>query len=258
MVLFYSNNMNHFKWIKDFPNCLYTNRIDFFEEYVTNYNIIGLNNLKKKIEEEYKNEKLKLKDFSPDFLSVPIYNNIFSQKYNPYIRHVKIFCKNQNKYLYMTEKGEVKTKNDFTEDCLWDITFLNNTITFYSNNFYLRGVEENAIGDQFMFVWNYKKVKNEKNNEVKYYFINPKKTKNNILSIEDSDIKINKEKFGKNEIFLLIDVFEDNKNIDNIIDSSFISDLSNKIREDISSVNIDGLSAKDNNNSDLNKIMDNL
>ena len=256
MVLFYSNNMNHFKWIKDFPNCLYTNRKDFFEEYVTNYNIIGLKNLKKKIEKKYEKRKLILKDFSPDFLSVPIDNSIFSQKYNPYIRHVKIFCKNQKKYLYMSEKGEVKAKNDFTEDCLWDITFLNNTITFYSNNFYLRGVEENAIGDQFMFVWNYKKVKNEKNNEVKYYFINPKKTKNNILSIEDSDIKINKEKFGKNEIFLLIDVFEDNKNIDNIIDSSFISDLSNRIREDISSVDID--SKINSNNSDLNNILDNL
>ena len=101
-----------------------------------------------------------------------------------------------------------------------------------------------------MFEWNYKKVKNDKNNEIYYYFINPEKKTNNILSIEDSNIKINKEKFEKNDIFLLIDVFEDNKNIDNIIDSSFNSDISNKLGEDISSVDIDD-SKTNNNNLDL-------
>ena len=265
MVLFYSSNTDHFKWIKDFPNCLYADRPELLEEYVTNYNIIGLKNLKKKIEEKFENEKfenekLKFKDFSPDFLSVPIDNSIFSQKYNPYIRHVKIFCKYQNKYLYMTKNGEVKAKNDFTQDCLWDVTFLNNTITFYSNNYYLKGEKENAIGYKYMFVWKYKEVKykDDKNNEVQYYFINhEKKNKNNILSIEDSNIKINKKKFGKNEIFVLIDVFEDNKNIDNIIDSSFNSDISNKLGEDISSVDIDG-SKTNNINLYLNIILDNL
>ena len=258
MVLFYSNNKDHFKWIQEFPNCLYADRPNIFEEYITNYNIIGLKNLKDKIEKKFKNENLKIKDFSPDFLSVPLDDRIFRQQYNPYIRHVKILNKNKNKYLYMTENGEVKTKNNGTEECLWDVTFLNNTITFYSNNFYLTEEKEKAIGQKYMFEWNYKelKFKNDKNNEVHYCFINPQKEKNNILSIEDSNIKIYKTDIGKNEAFQLIDVLEDNKNIDSIIiDSSFISDLSNKIRDDKSSIDINDSKSK---NLDFSNILDNL
>ena len=43
MVLFYSNNTDHFKWIKDFPNCLYADIEELFEEYVTNYNNLSGN-----------------------------------------------------------------------------------------------------------------------------------------------------------------------------------------------------------------------
>ena len=63
MVLFYSNNKKHFEWIKDFPNCLYSNRSKIFEEYITNYNINGLKNLKDKIEKIYENENLKFRNF---------------------------------------------------------------------------------------------------------------------------------------------------------------------------------------------------
>ena len=45
---FYSNNMNHLKWITKFPNCLFGKTINIFEEYITNYNKDGLKNLKKK------------------------------------------------------------------------------------------------------------------------------------------------------------------------------------------------------------------
>ena len=45
------------------------------------------------------------------------------------------------------------------EDCIWDVTFLNNTITFYSNNFYLSEEKEKAIGIKYMFEWNYKEIK---------------------------------------------------------------------------------------------------
>ena len=38
IVLFYSNNIEHFEWIKDFPNCLYTDKKDIYEEYITNFN----------------------------------------------------------------------------------------------------------------------------------------------------------------------------------------------------------------------------
>ena len=63
MVLFYSNNTDHFSWIKDFPNCLYTHKPDIFEKYITNYNINGLLNLKKEVEKKYEKYNLKLKDF---------------------------------------------------------------------------------------------------------------------------------------------------------------------------------------------------
>ena len=38
MVLFFSNNLNHLEWIKNFPNALYTNDATFYKEYVTKYN----------------------------------------------------------------------------------------------------------------------------------------------------------------------------------------------------------------------------
>ena len=88
MVLFYSNTKEHLKWIKDFSNCLYTDNSSYYEKYITNYNIEGLEKIKKEIENEY---KIKLKEFSPNILDVPKYMNIINQKYNPYIRHVKIF-----------------------------------------------------------------------------------------------------------------------------------------------------------------------
>ena len=160
----------------------------------------------------------------------------------------------------MMDNGEVKTKNNGTEECLWDVTLLNKTITFYSNKFYLAKEKENIIGIKYMFVWNYKilKFKNDKNKEVHYCFFNPKEGKNNILSIEDSNIKIKQKDIGKNEDFQLIDVVEENNNFDRlIIDTSFISELSNKIRDDKSSIDLNDSKSKDNN-SEFGNILDNL
>ena len=108
MVLFYSNNTNHFNWIKNFPNCLYADQKDIYEKYLTNYNRIGLKNQKKIVEEKYKSYNLKIKEFTHDFLCVPNEENINNQNYKRYIRNVKIFCKNQNKYLCMKENGKEK------------------------------------------------------------------------------------------------------------------------------------------------------
>ena len=49
MVLFFSANENHLKWIQQFPNCLYTDTSEIYEEYITNFNEKGLKNLKKKL-----------------------------------------------------------------------------------------------------------------------------------------------------------------------------------------------------------------
>ena len=72
IVLFYSNNTEHFEWIKDFDNCLYTDKIDIYEEYITHFNEQGLKNLKKKVEKEYKKDGLILKEFSDNFISYVI------------------------------------------------------------------------------------------------------------------------------------------------------------------------------------------
>ena len=42
MVLFFSRNEKHLKWIKNFPNYLYTNTAEIFEKYISNFNEQGL------------------------------------------------------------------------------------------------------------------------------------------------------------------------------------------------------------------------
>ena len=49
MVLFFSINQKHLNWIQNFPNCLYTNTAEIYEEYISNFNEQGLKNLKKKL-----------------------------------------------------------------------------------------------------------------------------------------------------------------------------------------------------------------
>ena len=240
MVLFYSNNKIHFEWIKNFPNCLFTNKSEIYQDYIINYNEKGLKILKQKVEEEYKNYNLTLKNFSPNFLSVPEEENIFFQKKNPHIRSVKIFSKSQNRYLCMLvtrnksgiQTAKVIVKKDFSNDCLWDITILDQTITFFSNNFYLKEYNENSIGYEYMVEWYYKY--SNVNNEIRYWFIYPKTNK--VLSIEKEEIKINKKNSSENDYFILEDVYEKEDNKDILFESlSSHSDLSKRIRDDISS-----------------------
>ena len=88
MVLFFSANNEHFKWIQEFPNALYTNNPSFYEKYITNYNEEGLLKLKQEIETEY---IIKLK-FTNNFLKFPKfvedkkYNELFFEYVSPYIR----------------------------------------------------------------------------------------------------------------------------------------------------------------------------
>ena len=41
MVLFFSANKEHLKWIQQFPNCVYTNSSKIYEDYITNFNENG-------------------------------------------------------------------------------------------------------------------------------------------------------------------------------------------------------------------------
>ena len=206
MVLFFSANENHLTWITKFPNCLYANTAEIYEEYITNFNEKGLKSLKKEVENEY---DISLMEFSEDFLSYPncknIDNNFSSLNFlckNNYLRHVKIYCQNKNKYLFLGNKKKKKIKDN--DDYVWDVTIVDNEITLFSNGKYLNVDEdkETIVGYKYMIIWNYKIINGQ------YYFIYPNKKKKTILSMEENIIKVNKEKPGKNELFQLIDVIE--------------------------------------------------
>ena len=70
-----------------------------------------------------------------------------------------------------------------------------------------------------------------KKKEDNYYFINPKKTEYNILSIENGELKVNKNMSKDSEIFKLIDIIDDNDNIENYSFSSDISQFNSYIEE---------------------------
>ena len=230
IVLFVSNNTSHFHWIKDFPNCLYTNELDIYHEYITNFNEEGLKELREKVIEKY---QIKLKEFTFDFMLFPYYINnnsyIFSNLdfKNIYIRSVHIKMRN-GKYLCMEDNGKV---NIGLTPCVWDITLFNTEITLFSNGFYLHfdkkynknnKNKEKVIGYKYMSYWHF-----YKKDEFYYFMKKNEGSKNNyILSIEGgniikvkkSKIKNNNNLFEDNESFQLIDAYEDiNRN-------SFISD----------------------------------
>ena len=204
MVLFFSANEDHLKWISTFPNCLFTNIAEIYEEYITNFNEEGLKSLKKEVEKEY---NITLKEFSDDFLSYPNFKNKeeFSKLnfsyYNDYLKHVKIYCKNQNAYLYINQNNELENNENY----IWDVTIIDDEITLFLNGNYLDVDKDNEsiIGCKYMKIWKFKKINDE------YYFIYPKKNNNNILSIEGNLLKVNKEQPGNNELFQLIDVIEE-------------------------------------------------
>ena len=201
MVLFFSANNAHLQWIQNFKNCLYTDKADIYEDYITNYNEEGLKKIKKNVEKEY---KIKLKDFSNDFLSYPYFLNdgefstLIDEPFNPYIRHVIIYCKNNNKYLNID--NNIKNYNK-----AWDIIILGDEITLKMDNSYLDldKDNENIARCEFMIIWKFKKINDS------YVFMYPNKIYNNILSIENNKILVNQAEAGENELFQLFDVLED-------------------------------------------------
>ena len=217
IVLFFASNPNHLKWIQKFPNCLYAEKPDILKEYLENYNIEGLKKLKKKVEKKY---KISLKDFSNDFISYPNYEKeeifLSLDKINEYIRHVYIYCENKNLYLCMDRNGKVYTSE---EGCPWDVTILNKTITLFSNGHYLDIADDkiNAKGSPYMRIWNFEII------DENYYFKNKMKNENNILSLNNLEIKVNKNIVGKNEKFKLIDIPDP---CNDLLDNSFFSQSS--------------------------------
>ena len=69
IILFFTASISHLEWIKEIPNILFTMDDSHFKEYILNFNVVGLNNLKAKIEERY---GTKLNKFNAD-LSYPLF-----------------------------------------------------------------------------------------------------------------------------------------------------------------------------------------
>ena len=188
IILIYSKNKKHLSWIQSTPNLLYTNEAGIYQKYVKNYNENGLKELKANVEQLY---KIKLLDFTDDFLSYPLYisgerdekfSDIDCSEKCEYLRKVKIYNPTFKFYLIMNKDGSFGLKKEWDESYAWDITLINNELTLFSNGYYL-GVNEDLtkiISDKYMKYWDYQEFEN-------FYVI---KIKNNdkMISIYNDNI----------------------------------------------------------------------
>ena len=210
MVLFFSESEKHLEWIQNFPNALYTNDDKFYKKYITNYNEYGLKNLKKEIEDEY---KVKLPKFSNDFLKFPkfvdkaYYSDLIFQEINDNFRKVIIKNKKNDKVLCV-EKSKPNIKISF-QSCngkssdlfLWDVTIIDNEITFYSNGIYL-GVStfnKKAFAEKYMKIWKFEII----GKKYKFFFENKK----NVLTVEGNRAKVKEFEKEDNQTFELLDSY---------------------------------------------------
>jgi hypothetical protein len=205
MVLFFSSNKEHLKWIQNFPNALYTDTITYYEKYVRNYNKEGLENLKKEIEDYYKIKLKFTKDYLqfPNFIDKKEYCDIIFEEICKNFKKVIIINKENQKALYMNEDKTVKFANYEGRDVepfFWHITLIDNEMTLFSNNSYLYYDTKNNIvkGYQFMIRWKF-----EKENE-KYYYIYYE-NKNNILTANGENVIIKNQKIKEYQLFDFID-----------------------------------------------------
>ena len=183
MVLFFSANRNHLKWLKDFPNALYTSHEDFYKKYIMNYNKQGLLDLKKEVEAR---NKINLK-FEGNFLEFPHfvnneeYNKIRFDEKSEYFKRVTIRNVETDSILCMEKDRTVSFKRNQLLDISqynWYVTLMDGEITLYSNESYL-GANINTkepTGEEFMKTFKYEKIKA---NEYLIYY----NDKNNVLTV---------------------------------------------------------------------------
>ena len=183
MVLFFSANRNHLKWLKDFPNALYTSHEDFYKKYIMNYNKQGLLDLKKEVEAR---NKINLK-FEGNFLEFPHfvnnkeYNKIRFDEKSEYFKRVTIRNVETDSILCMEKDRTVSFKRNQQLDISqynWYVTLMDGEITLYSNESYL-GANINTkepTGEEFMKTFKYEKIKA---NEYLIYY----NDKNNVLTV---------------------------------------------------------------------------
>ena len=206
IVLIFSNNKEHLKWIQKYPNVLYTNDGTFYEDYIKNYNEKDLKDLKKRVEKQHNTKPL---EFSNDFMSYPLYlnndyySNINISEKSKYIKRIIICYKPKNMFLIMNENGTFKLVKEKNESYSWDITLNDDELTLFSNGYYLgiNKISKNSneiITDKYMKYWDYKIEDN-------YYLIKPKNNNNILLSVNEyNTLCFSKHK--SNSIFEFIDV----------------------------------------------------
>ena len=210
VVLFFSSNEDHLKWIKDFPNALYTNEASFYKDYIINYNEKGLLDLKKNIEKSY-NIKLKFTDdyFKfPKFINNDQYHTITFGAKTPNFRKVIIKNAQTNSILCMDSNRNVSFKSSYKLDVnnyQWYVTIINNKITLFSNGSYLGANPEMGIATAEKFMQRYliEEIKSNSNNkEYLIYFGD----KSNVLTVNGENVIIENEHSDRtNQKFKLIE-----------------------------------------------------
>ena len=204
VVLFFSNNTDHLKWIQNFPNSLYANDFEIIKKFIVNYNREGLIHLKDEIEKKY-NIKL---SFNANFLQFPKFINEFEckdiifEEISENFRKVKIKNVGNNHFL-KSENKEISFITDEKSSSIWYITLMDYEITFYSNGSYLYYDQQDKKikGDETMRIWKYILDKNNK------FYITEKNglkilaENKNELILEDIDEK------KSSQLFEFIDIY---------------------------------------------------
>ena len=211
IILFFSKNLMHLKWIQEEKNILFTSDTNFYKKYILNYNEKDLIELKKEIENNF---KIKLQ-FTRDYLKFPKFignrkfKDIIFDEIVPNFKKVIIKnFKNQN-ILIMDEKGDILFKPNGNVDnakysYFWYVTINENEITLYKDQFYL-GIDiknKKIVRDQYMKIWNYQLC-------AKYYLIY-NQTKRLILTDNKNEAVVDKENEKQyDQLFSFIEIEED-------------------------------------------------
>ena len=211
IILFFSKNLMHLKWIQEEKNILFTSDTNFYKKYILNYNEKDLIELKKEIENNF---KIKLQ-FTRDYLKFPKFignrkfKDIIFDEIVPNFKKVIIKnIKNQN-ILIMDEKGDISFKPNGNVDnanysYFWYVTINEKEITLYKDQFYL-GIDiknKKIVRDQYMKILNYQLC-------AKYYLIY-KQTKDWILTDNKNEAVVDKKNERQyDQLFSFIEIEED-------------------------------------------------
>ena len=192
-VLFFSANTDHFSWLKNFPNALYTSQESFYKDYILNYNEKGLLELKKKIESFYGIKLYFESNFLkfPEFVNQKNYDQLIFEEPSYYFKKVTIknvqndtiFCMDNNRKPYFDSNKKLDVRKD------WYITLIGDEITLYCNGSYLGAdiKSKKVTGEEFMKTFKFSKI--NRNEYLLYY-----EDTNNVLTISGNNAILEKRK----------------------------------------------------------------